>query len=256
MRGFSTGLHSALVPRTLPVKPLGERRSLQTIGLSTCTPRFKGGLNRKEEGHISRRRQVLVKCTQQDAAGLNGRPGWRKKYKSVLPFHEVQRMAQGMGLRSKDDWDEWVNEGKKSPWFGPYMPSDPDVIYADEWEGWDAFLGVMLPYNKARKISRCLGLKSQAEWWAYASGGGAGGIKAAADKAAAEGKGAAAVYRAAQLAADRLKSLESERKHPNLPAIPHEFYKDEWRGYDDWLGLESEVLTVPTEWNSITEDDS
>lgn len=117
-------------------------------------------------------------------------------------------------------------------------------------------------------------------------------------QAAAEGKGAAAVYRAAQLAADRLKSLESERKHPNLPAIPHEFYKDgayvsqvsviilvlpicsadtyisryralnrfatdavficlsEWRGYDDWLGLESEVLTVPTEWNSITEDDS
>jgi len=170
---------------------------------------------------------------------------WRKKYRRVLPFHEVKRMAQSMGLRNKEEWDEWVSEGKKSPWLGPYMPSDPDEIYADEWVGWDDFLGVPLPFEEARKIARLLNLKSQQEWWAYASGGGAGGIKAAADKAAAEGKGAAAVYRAAQLAAQRLRTLETERKHPNLPAVPHVYYKSEWKGYDDWLGLEAMELTVP-----------
>ena len=45
-------------------------------------------------------------------------------------------------------------------------------------------------------------------------------------KAAAEGKGASAVYRAASKAAHRLRSLKEERKHPNLPAMPHIYYRD------------------------------
>ena len=28
-----------------------------------------------------------------------------------------------------EEWDEWVAEGKKSPFLGPYVPSDPEATF-------------------------------------------------------------------------------------------------------------------------------
>ena len=34
-------------------------------------------------------------------------------------------------------WDKWVDEGKKSPYLGPYMPSDPQEMYSGSgWTDW------------------------------------------------------------------------------------------------------------------------
>eukprot|EP00439_Symbiodinium_sp_Y106_P085116 s82_g27.t1 len=78
------------------------------------------------------------------------RPNWRKRYRRVLPFDEARRCVQAIGFGSREEWDEWVSEGKKSPFLGPYVPNDPEAMYAEEWQGWDDFLGCILPFSKAR----------------------------------------------------------------------------------------------------------
>jgi hypothetical protein len=72
---------------------------------------------------------------------------------------------------SREQWDEWVDEGKKSPYLGPYMPSEPDKMYSEAgWTDWDDFLGVPLPFHEAREYARGLGLSSVQEWWAHSDG--------------------------------------------------------------------------------------
>lgn len=55
-----------------------------------------------------------------------------------------------LGLRSKEDWDEYVADGKRN--HGAYLPNKPDEMYADEWISWDEFLGLRRPYHEAREI--------------------------------------------------------------------------------------------------------
>ncbi|CAJ1395095.1 unnamed protein product [Effrenium voratum] len=80
------------------------------------------------------------------------RPRWRQRYRRVLPFDEARRCVQAIGFASREEWDEWVAEGKKSPFLGPYVPSDPEAMYAEEWQGWGDFLGVLLPYQEADAV--------------------------------------------------------------------------------------------------------
>eukprot|EP00316_Scyphosphaera_apsteinii_P003982 CAMPEP_0119338164 /NCGR_PEP_ID=MMETSP1333-20130426/95506_1 /TAXON_ID=418940 /ORGANISM="Scyphosphaera apsteinii, Strain RCC1455" /LENGTH=113 /DNA_ID=CAMNT_0007349379 /DNA_START=225 /DNA_END=563 /DNA_ORIENTATION=+ len=92
------------------------------------------------------------------------RPNWRKRYRKLLPFEEARRTVQGIGFTSKEEWDEWVSDGKSVPWLGPYMPSQPDLMYEEEWRGWDDWLGLLLPFEEARCVAQQLNLKSQVEW--------------------------------------------------------------------------------------------
>ncbi|CAK9090180.1 unnamed protein product [Durusdinium trenchii] len=142
------------------------------------------------------------------------RPNWRKRYRRVLPFDEARRCVQAIGFSCRSEWDEWVADGKKSPFLGPYVPSDPEAMYAEEWQGWDDFLGVILPFAQARLVSRLLGLKNQESW-----------------------------YRFVEADPVRLRSLR-------LPALPAVYYRNDWQGYEDWLDLPNETLYVPKEWQT------
>jgi len=136
----------------------------------------------------------------------------------VLPFDEARRCVQAIGFGCRLEWDEWVADGKKSPFLGPYVPNDPEAMYAEEWEGWDDFLGVILPFKQARLVSRLLGLKSQEDW-----------------------------YNFVEADAVRLRSLR-------LPALPSVYYASEWQGYEDWLALPNETLFLPKEWSDKGQD--
>ena len=89
------------------------------------------------------------------------------------------------------------------------MPSRPDKVYAEDWVGWDEFLGVLLPFEEARRAVHMLNIQSQEEWW--------------------------------ELVSTRPTFVASLR----VPARPHLFFKERWQGYDDWLGLEPTQLFVP-----------
>ncbi|CAL1162454.1 unnamed protein product [Cladocopium goreaui] len=153
-----------------------------------------------------------------EAAGYAKRPNWRKRYRRVLPFDEARRCVQAIGFGCRNEWDDWVADGKKSPFLGPYVPNDPEAMYAEEWEGWDDFLGIILDFKEARLVSRMLGLQSQEDWYSFV-----------------------------EADAVRLRSLR-------LPALPSVYYAAEWQGYEDWLALPNETLFVPKEWNERGDD--
>ncbi|CAK9059383.1 Uncharacterized protein SCF082_LOCUS31467 [Durusdinium trenchii] len=190
------------------------------------------------------------------------------------PFSDdSDKAAGGSSGSSSSEWDEWVADGKKSPFLGPYAPelsqsigpalamlvgpvkvpeADPEVkdpgkelnfskylpylqaiwafgtrgaersggglamfkewssqkskgewsmvvkaMYAEEWQGWDDFLGVILPFAQARLVSRLLGLKNQESW-----------------------------YRFVEADPVRLRSLR-------LPALPAVYYRNDWQGYEE-----------------------
>lgn len=73
---------------------------------------------------------------------------WTNHYRKLLPYEHARRAAMSLGLRCKQDWDDYLLDGKHA--FGPYMPNRPDEMYMEDWESWDEFLGVMRSYDDAR----------------------------------------------------------------------------------------------------------
>ena len=144
------------------------------------------------------RRELLRRSLDSgdDDKGYNGRGVWTANYRAHLTFDECRRKTKGMGLRTEEEFrDIGVPQ---------YCPSRPDDMFADEWRGWDDFLGVRRPYDDARRLARTLGVASEFGWSAFA-------------------------HRHAPV-------LEDLR----LPARPSLAYGDAWRGWADWLGLPEE----------------
>ena len=68
-----------------------------------------------------------------------------------LPFGDARAMARSMGMSSREEWEEYSCPGAYR------LPNDPDVVWADDWKGWDDWLGVILPFAEARGVVRTLG---------------------------------------------------------------------------------------------------
>ena len=91
------------------------------------------------------------------------------------------------------------------------IPANPERTYkkTKEWKGWGDFLstGTIAPQNKtyreftkARQFVMTLKLKNQKEWYAY---------------------------------------TKSKNRPLDIPSAPHTVYKKEWKGYSDWMGLDT-----------------
>ena len=56
-------------------------------------------------------------------------------------FPRKPRSVQGgrdlFDIIDKEEWKEWIASGEKK---NAYVPSDPDVLYEDDWTSWDDFL--------------------------------------------------------------------------------------------------------------------
>jgi len=89
--------------------------------------------------------------------------GLTKKYRSVISYEDARRSVMDLGLRSKEDWDEYVSDGKR--YHGPYLPNHPDQMYALEWDSWEEFLGITRPHDETREIvQNVLKLKDMYEY--------------------------------------------------------------------------------------------
>jgi hypothetical protein len=75
---------------------------------------------------------------------------WTNRYRKLIPYATVRLQAMGMGLRSKEDWEEFIQDGICAR--GPYIISRPDEMYQEEWVSWEEFLGVMRPYEDTKQI--------------------------------------------------------------------------------------------------------
>ena len=122
-------------------------------------------------------------------------------------------MARSMGFSSKDEWDEYGCPGAYR------LPRDADVVWQQEWQGWDDFLGVILPWAEAKELVSTLGLRDQAEYREVL-------------RSHREGAEARADATAVDVG--------------RLPAQPDVYYAmhgaAEWSGWDDFLGSGTGVV--------------
>lgn len=96
-------------------------------------------------GHISDDEEEI-----EQSAYRNRSLAWTQKYRKLIPYENARQRAMALGLRSKDEWDECLEDGTVH--LGPYLPNKPDEMYLEEWVSWDEFLGLMRPYEEARHI--------------------------------------------------------------------------------------------------------
>ncbi len=115
-----------------------------------------------------------------------------------MSFVDAKRFVSNLNLETKSDWTKYCKTGK----LPMNVPSKPQKIYSAEWKDWDDWLGLYdreyLSYNNAKEIISQLLLEDKKDWTRYCKSG---------------------------------------KKPPSIPIIPDLIYKNEWKGWDDWLGL-------------------
>jgi hypothetical protein len=131
-----------------------------------------------------------------------GRLSNRDRSKNFRGFYPAREYVWTLKLENTDAWLRFVASGA----LPDDIPSSPEAVYPDEWEGINDWLGngrrswrhhQWRPFQPARAWARSLGLKAGKEW----------------------------------IALSKAKGLPED-----IPQDPKEVYKDEWRGMPDWLG--------------------
>ena len=121
-------------------------------------------------------------------------------------FEDARRQAHNYGFTSKEEYQEYKCAGA----YGP--PRDPEAAYAGQFVDWEDWLGVPLSFAEGRAVVRTLGLRARDEYAAFKGGA-----------------GPAPPYGGDERRCDvRMR----------LPARPDLKYRKDWRGWEDWLGLE------------------
>jgi superfamily II DNA or RNA helicase len=136
----------------------------------------------------------------------NMQPAWR-------PFKEAREYVRAQKLASVKEYWKWTRgELKDRPPFPDDIPKSPYDVYGKEkdWKGMSDFLGIKplpkyvewWPFRKARRYVRNLALVNSDKYRKWANGG----------------------------------RNDLPEKPAEVPAQPWVIYRNEWCGWDDWLG--------------------
>lgn len=113
----------------------------------------------------------------------------------LYPFEEARKIARGHGFSSKEEFITYSCPGAYQ------LPKNPHEVWSDDWKGWEDFLGICHDFEKGRDIARCLNIKSKEEY----------------------------------MRLFEEKRLNDDDPASRLPYRPDLKYKEEWKGWDDWL---------------------
>ena len=188
--------------------------------------------------------------------------------KVYLPYNEAMEFVRSLGLKILREWKAYCKSGNKPD----DIPANPNRTYKKDWKGMGDWLGtgtvapqdkVYLPYNEAMEFVRSLGLKSQKEWYEYSKSGnkpddipsntqtvykhkgwkGWGdwlgtGIVAPQDKQYRPHNEAMEFVRSLKLKSQKewIDYCKSGNKPDDIPADPNQTYKNDFKGYGDFLG--------------------
>ena len=129
----------------------------------------------------------------------------RQKQSKFRSFHDARAFARTLNFASSDAWLDFCRSRKRPP----DIPSNPQVTYHLEWQGWRDWLGTgqkrnakserykFLPFDGAQTFARNLGLSGKREWRSYAA---------------------------------------SPERPLDIPTNPEVAYRSQWNGWGDWLG--------------------
>jgi len=199
---------------------------------------------------------------------------WDQVDEKWLPFWEARQRARALNLEYREEWETFVNENP----LPDDLPENPHVIYRHSgWKNWTDWLvepSKRKTYSRfadTREFARCLRLSSQSEW-----------LESSSENLTLAGQYGLTVPRHPQhqykksgwiswddwlgLSIDykdfettrkfvktlRLKSKDDwfhycrNKKTHNIYWYPEIAYRiDEWKGWDDWLGLTTSNADFP-----------
>lgn len=186
-------------------------------------------------------------------------------------FAEARDFARKLGLKNQREWRVYLKSGKKPD----NIPSSPDSVYKNEWKGYQDWLGneqgrsayrEILPFEKARNLTRKLGLKSMTEWFEYYEkkkplylpkrpeekyeewenwsdwlGSNIEGSKYGKYR---EFDNARKFVRSLNLYGTKgwFEYCNSGKKPRDIPNKPNSVYKQEWKGWPDWTGINTKKI--------------
>ncbi|GKY96883.1 hypothetical protein MPSEU_000647400 [Mayamaea pseudoterrestris] len=92
---------------------------------------------------------------------------WTRRYRRLLPYQWARNEAMKLGLRTKEEWNDYLQDGVDR---NKYLPNKPDEMYAEDWVSWEEFLGIMRTYEDTRHIvQNVLCLKSMEDYQRFIS---------------------------------------------------------------------------------------
>lgn len=192
-------------------------------------------------------------------SGLPSRSGRKRDW---LSFEEARSIVHSLGIRRYAEWKEYIKSDQRHP----RIPTNPNMVYKEEWLGWSNWLNrsPWLPFDEAREYVQTLGLKSYREWIEYCKSGQKPENIPSSPKTVYPDDWVdmydwLGIYKFTKtdskwLPFERAKKLvqslgihtsrewwefcASSDKPIGIPTRPHRIYKKDWKGFDDWLGNE------------------
>ncbi|KAL3906658.1 MAG: hypothetical protein SGARI_003901 [Bacillariaceae sp.] len=73
-----------------------------------------------------------------------------QKKRGLYSFSEARKIARGHGFSTKKEFLDYDCPGAYQ------LPKNPDKVWAEDWKGWEDFLGIKLEFEEGRKIARSL----------------------------------------------------------------------------------------------------
>lgn len=120
--------------------------------------------------------------------------------KQFTDFNQARHFVHDLKLKNQEEWREYCRSREK-----PIdIPANPAQTYEKDWKGFGDWLGSgrtrnFRPFDEARMFARTLGLTNRDGWSAYA---------------------------------------KTRQKPGDIPGDPAYVYKEDWKGWGDWLGTD------------------
>eukprot|EP00977_Amphora_coffeiformis_P019166 scaffold6961_cov227-Amphora_coffeaeformis.AAC.2 len=142
----------------------------------------------------------------------------KKSTRRIYTFTEARRMARTYGFTTRQEFLDYECPGAYK------VPKDPHVIWAEEWKGWDDFLGVPLGYQDGKAVARELAkrwnLQTEEDYLTLMANRGC-------DASAAPAP-----------VKTNLPQISDDDLAMRLPYRPDLYYKnDGWNTWEEWLGV-------------------
>jgi hypothetical protein len=71
-----------------------------------------------------------------------------RKSKRLYSFEEARKIARGHGFSSRQEFIDYDCAGAYQ------LPKDADLVWKDDWRGWDDFLGVPLSFEEVSPFTQ------------------------------------------------------------------------------------------------------
>ena len=188
--------------------------------------------------------------------------------KDWMGFDQAQTFIQSQGIKTITEFNEWKKAGKRPKDF----PSHPDQIYQDKWTSWGDFLGTgnisnkkrdWMSFNQAKALMQNLGIKTNTEfnewskseqrpkdfpsnprraykneWVSWKNFFGTESISTRKKKQWMSFEEAKALIQSQGIktSTEFIEWSKSKQRPENFPSTPRRAYKNEWRGWGDFLG--------------------